>query len=156
MTHKADAANAAVRAFLGLVSRKAGPSINEAYRKEAIDFFYGQDALTGELLEDVVELDHLIPANRKHLGLSVPGNLVPVRPSTNQKKAGMTFEAFFERYPEHAERREKLEEWMELHGFTPQTLEHLRPSAEHLYNLVQNMVTAFADAIVVPENWTVE
>lgn len=147
MTTLSDAANESVRAFLAEVSNKRCCRIGPEYRQQAVDFFGGNCALTGQPLGVIFDLDHLVPASRKHLGLYVPGNLAPVTREANSLKSGKSCFEFFDDHPEHRAQRQRVLEWMDLHRFDPRSGEHLRVAAEHLYRLTQDLIRGFAAAL---------
>ena len=100
-THFGNAKNAAVRNLLGKVSDELFERIDDKYLLEAAEYF---DYKCPYSIKDIsrikaydkknIDADHLIPANKEHLGLTIKGNILLVDHDANNKKNGQPVDEF--------------------------------------------------------------
>jgi NMD protein affecting ribosome stability and mRNA decay len=92
-------------------------------RGEVLDFFNGRCCFCGtELTVSRVCGDHLVPINKKDLGLHAWGNIVPACNPCNSKKHGSDWRDFIiERAgSDAAERHQRMREFLEAYPYDPQ------------------------------------
>ena len=100
-THFGNAKNAAVRNLLGEVSDELFERIDDKYLLEAAKYFNYKCPYTDKDLSRIkaydkknIDADHLIPANKEHLGLTIKGNILLVDHDANNHKGGQTVDNF--------------------------------------------------------------
>jgi hypothetical protein len=141
---RSDIANFAVRIFLHEMGvaydqeRGLDPYKKPKHFKEVQDFFGGRCCYCG--VEFTAERppveDHLIPTNKKDLGLHAWGNIVPACRECNAKKHGGDWRDFIiERAGSDAqERHARMRDFLQLHKYAPAN--DLRDIASELYEEV--------------------
>lgn len=88
--------NLYIRYLLGQISKELGDFKDEHWQEALREFGY-KCAYTGVEGTEAqpLQMDHVIPHNREHGGLHLPGNIVPCSPEANEAKLSMTLDEFF-------------------------------------------------------------
>jgi hypothetical protein len=103
MATRQDASNAAVRAALTLLGERRDAAVlglapgdlrGKKIRTALIDEFENRCAYCENRLGESFDVDHLVPMNRRALGLHMYGNLVPACKPCNSAKKAKTLEEF--------------------------------------------------------------
>lgn len=125
---RSDIANTAVRIFLQEMGkeydRERGlePFAKKHLKGEVLEFFEGRCCFCGvDLTPARVCGDHLIPMNKKDLGLDAWGNIVPACGSCNSKKHASDWRDFIIQRagPDAAERHQRMQEFLNLYPYAP-------------------------------------
>lgn len=125
---RADIANTAVRIFLQEMGkeydreRDLEPFAKKHLKAEVLDFFDGRCCYCGiELTPARVHGDHLIPTNRKDLGLDAWGNIVPACHDCNSMTHGRDWRDFIiQRAGQDApERHQRMQDFLSAYTYEP-------------------------------------
>ncbi|HSS04309.1 MAG TPA: HNH endonuclease signature motif containing protein [Solirubrobacterales bacterium] len=125
---RSDIANTAVRIFLQEMGkeydreRDLEPFAKKHLKGEVLEFFEGRCCFCGvELTASRVYGDHLIPTNKKDLGLDAWGNIVPACNPCNSEKHGSDWRDFIIQRagPDAAERHQRMQEFLNAYPYTP-------------------------------------
>ena len=125
---RSDIANTAVRIFLQEMGkeydRERGlePFAKKHLKGEVLEFFEGRCCFCGEeLTASRVHGDHLVPTNKKDLGLDAWGNLVPACNPCNSTKHGKDWRDFIIQRagPKAAERHQRMQQFLEAYPYNP-------------------------------------
>jgi 5-methylcytosine-specific restriction endonuclease McrA len=153
---RADIANTALRIFLQDMGaaydqeRGLAPYNGSKDFPEVRAFFGEQCCYCGTELEpNRVAQDHLVPMNKKSLGLHAWGNVVPACQDCNAKKQGKEWHAYLvtragERTPE---RYERVTAFVAKYKYDPDPND-LRDTAEELYEEVGSIAMTLIGAKV--------
>lgn len=146
---KSDISNSAIRIFLQDVGKfydKArgyepfGPK--QAQRDELLDFFDHQCCFCGLGIDrSSLSQDHLIPMNKKDLGLHAWGNVVPCCKGCNSEKQQRPWQEFVEKKAgaNLKERKDRIERFVLSKNYDPDL--NLHEFADNLYEDVGEVAT---------------
>ena len=148
---KSDVSNHAIRILLQDIGkfydeqRGFEPFKNSKENKEQILIsFNNKCCYCGiALTKETVCLDHLIPTNKKAMGLTAWGNLVPSCRSCNARKHSKNWEDFLklELTPEiYKIRKNRIKLFLKKNKYNPRDMMNLREYAETLYEDVGEVI----------------
>lgn len=138
---KSDISNSAIRIFLQNVGKfydeargfePFGPKV--AQKDELLNFFNHQCCFCGESIDrKSLSQDHLIPMNKKALGLHAWGNVVPCCSSCNNEKQQQPWLIFIvlKAGEKSSERIKRIQEFVALKNYDPSL--DLHEFADNLY-----------------------
>lgn len=147
-TNPGDAANIFVRCMLSDISDLLG-GFSEEDLDRTVEYFDYKCPYTGEDISVEYKtgkwvLDHLIPHNRKSVGLNLYGNLIVTTKSTNTAKAAKSFEDFIrfgtKGTDEEKEKRiKKIRKFQEESGYfgRVQNVDEIKELCRKEYDLIQ-------------------
>lgn len=153
MIARGDVANAAVRLLLhklgeqfdrdrGLAPFRPTP----AQRQQLAEFFDNRCCYCGVLLSrGWTNVDHLVPANRKHGGLHAWGNVVPCCASCNSERGDLPWRRFLQgKFPARiaALREREINSYVRVYG------NRSRNAAAKEAAIVHQRVSAYLDRLI--------
>lgn len=138
---RADLSNTALRIFLQEMGaaydeeRSLTPYSDSKNFRDVREFFDERCCYCGAVFSDAPAVqDHLIPMNKKSLGLHAWGNVVPACGPCNAKKQGREWHAYLADLsrPETAERYQRISQFFAKYKYAPDT-NKFRGIADELY-----------------------
>lgn len=157
-----DVSNVGIRNILTEISKRNFDKIDEKYIRDMKTFFDNKCPYTGKdltLLKNTGKLatDHIVPQNREHCGLNVPGNLILVDKDANSKKGSKTAEDFLINdneffngvsLEERKKRLEKIKTFQDKYKYNPDELKALvSPMLEDIYSKIREQQEKWIEEI---------
>ena len=148
-------ANASIRNILSEISVALFDDVTEEYLKEAASYFEYKCPYTGDDIEYEIknnirtnlEMDHIIPINRKHLGLNARGNTIYVRKNANSCKGEKSYEEFLIKFgidnkiPQKVidDRIQKIKKFQEDYNYNHNLIySNIKNEIQEIYDQVNN------------------